>query len=43
MQTRRLNREINREYPVTEKVDGKTQYFFSAEKFAELLKKRYGV
>ncbi len=43
LQTRRLNREINREYPVTEKVDGKMQYFFPAEKFAELLKKRYGV
>ncbi|MCD7747087.1 MAG: hypothetical protein LUI61_01920 [Firmicutes bacterium] len=41
LQTKELNRKINRDYIATEKVNGKTQYFFPAEKFAELLKKRY--
>lgn len=41
LQTKKLNRHINRDYPVSEKVNGKTQYFFPAEKFAILLKERY--
>lgn len=41
LQTKKLNRHINRDYPVSEKVNGKTQYFFPAEKFATLLKERY--
>lgn len=32
-----LNREINREYLVTDKIDGKTEYFYPAERFEELL------
>ncbi|MCD8341566.1 MAG: hypothetical protein LUC87_05345 [Clostridiales bacterium] len=41
LQTRKLNREINRTYPVTETVNGKTEYFLPVEKFAALLKQRY--
>ena len=32
-----LNREINREHIVTDKIDGKTEYFYPAERFEELL------
>lgn len=32
-----LNREINREYIVTDKIDGKTEYYYPAERFEELL------
>lgn len=41
LHTRKLNRDINTDYLMTEKVNGKTQYFLPAEKFATLLKERY--
>lgn len=41
LKTRELNRKINNDYLVREKVDGRTQYYFPAEKFAELLKDYY--
>lgn len=41
LQTKELNRKINKDYIATEKVNGKTQYFYPAEKFAELIKERY--
>ena len=41
MQSRKINRDINRDWYFTEKVNGKTEYFQSADKFRELLMKRY--
>ncbi len=41
LQTRKLNKHINKDYIVTEKIDGKTQYFYPFEKFAKSLKERY--
>ncbi len=41
LQTKELNRKINKDYITTAKVDGKTQYFVPAEKFAELIRERY--
>lgn len=41
LHTKKLNHEINKKYIRTEKVNGETLYFFSAEKFAELIKERY--
>ncbi len=41
MQSKKLNYKINFDWIFTSKVDGKTDYFESGEKFAELLKKRY--
>lgn len=41
LQTRRLNRDINWERTMAERVDGKEQYLCPAEKFATLLKQRY--
>lgn len=41
LKTRELNRKINKDYLVTEKIDGRTQYCYPAEKFAELLKDYY--
>lgn len=41
MLTKKMNKEINRDYMVTDKIDGKTQYFFPADRFAELLKEYY--
>lgn len=41
MQSKKLNYKINFDWIFTDKVDGKTDYFVSGEKFAELLKKRY--
>ncbi|WP_405355012.1 DUF6933 domain-containing protein [Ruminococcus sp.] len=32
-----LNRNINRKYLVSDKIDGKTQYYYPAERFEELL------
>lgn len=42
LETRKLNYQLNMEYPVTKKVNGKTEYFFPAEKMEILLKERYG-
>lgn len=41
LRTKELNRGINRSYPVREKVNGKTEFFFPADKFAALLRARY--
>ena len=41
-QTRELNRDINKKYLFSDKIDGKKRYFLPAERFAALLKKRYG-
>lgn len=41
LKTRELNRNINTDYVAREKINGETQYFFPAEKFAELLKDYY--
>ncbi len=40
-QSRKLNYEINFNWIFSSKVDGRTDYFVSGEKFAELLKERY--
>lgn len=42
LQTRKLNRFLNTNYPGSEKVNGKTEYFFPIEKLKNLLKERYG-
>jgi len=42
LQTRKLNRFLNTKYLVTEKVTGKSEYFYPAEKLEALLKERYG-
>lgn len=36
-----LNRDLNRKWLFTEKKDGKTEYFVSAERFEMLMKERY--
>lgn len=41
LKTIELNRIINKEYLATSKIDGKIQYFYPAERFAELLKDYY--
>lgn len=41
MQSKKLNYKINFDWIFTDKADGKTEYFASGKKFAELLKKRY--
>jgi YHS domain-containing protein len=41
LQTRKLNKQINRDWIFTEKINGKTDYFVSAEKYEKLLKERY--
>lgn len=40
MQSKKLNRDINA-YPVTEKVDGKREYYIPVHKFEEMLLARY--
>lgn len=42
LQTRKLNRFLNTDYFVTEKVNGKSEYFYPAEKLEMLIKERYG-
>jgi len=41
LQTRKINKKINFDWFFTEKNDGKTEYFYSGEKFERLLKERY--
>ena len=41
LKTIKLNREINKNYLITDKIDGKTQYFYPVERFAQLLKDYY--
>ncbi len=41
LHTREFNKDFNREWILFKKVDGKTQYFYAAEVFAQLLKDRY--
>ncbi len=41
LHTRKLNKYVNQQYPVTLKNDGKTNYIFPAEQFEKLLKARY--
>lgn len=43
LHSRRINRDINREWYFTEKINGKREYFNSAERFEKLLKARYKV
>lgn len=38
-----LNRVINHDWLFTAKENGKTNYFYSAEKFESLMKERYGI
>lgn len=39
--TRRINKDVNKDWYFTEKINGKTEYFRSADKFRKLLLKRY--
>jgi len=41
LQTRKINKKVNFDWIFTEKKDGKTDYFYSGEKFEQLLKERY--
>ena len=41
LQTLKLNRQINKKYLVTDKINGKTVYFYPAERFEELLVEYY--
>ena len=41
IKTINLNREINCGYMVTDKIDGKTEYYYPVERFEELLVKYY--
>lgn len=41
MQSKKLNYKINFDWIFTDKADGKTEYYESGKKFAELLKRRY--
>lgn len=41
LQTKKLNYEINTDVPSSRKIDGKTDYFYPAELFEQLLKQRY--
>ncbi|MBO4252099.1 MAG: hypothetical protein J5911_05530 [Clostridia bacterium] len=41
LQTRKINKKVNFDWIFTEKIDGKTDYFYSGEKFEQLLKERY--
>lgn len=37
LKTINLNRKINKEYLVSDKIDGKTKYYYPAKRFEELL------
>ena len=41
LQTKKINKKVNFDWIFTEKIDGKTDYFYSGEKFEQLLKERY--
>lgn len=41
LQTRKINKKVNFDWIFTEKIGGKTDYFYSGEKFEQLLKERY--
>ena len=41
LQTRKINKKVNFDWIFTEKNDGKTDCFYSGEKFEQLLKERY--
>ena len=41
LQTIKINKKVNFDWIFTEKNDGKTNYFYSGEKFEQLLKERY--
>ncbi len=41
LHTLELNHDINREYLFSQKIDGKTEYFYAAERFEKLLRERY--
>jgi hypothetical protein len=41
LHTRRINADMNRDWLFTQKINGKKDYYFSAERFEELLKARY--
>ncbi len=41
LHTRKLNKFVNQHYPVTLKINGKTEYIFPAEQFEKLLKEWY--
>ena len=41
LQTRKINKKVNFDWIFTEKIDGKTDYFYSGEKFEQLLIERY--
>jgi hypothetical protein len=41
LHTRKINKDINRKWVFTQKINGKTEYFSSAERFEALLKARY--
>lgn len=41
LMSRKINKDVNRRWLFTEQVDGKSEYYCTAEKFACLLKERY--
>lgn len=41
LHSRKINRDINEKWYFTEKLNGKTEYFNSSKRFAELLRARY--
>jgi hypothetical protein len=41
LHTRRINADMNRDWLFTQKIHGKKDYYFSADRFEELLKARY--
>jgi len=43
LKTRKINRDVNFDYPFTRKQDGKTEYFYPGERYKELLFARYGL
>lgn len=42
LQTKKINRDVNFDYVVTMKVDGKSQYIFPGEEFRKQLVERFG-
>ena len=42
LKTRQINEEVNTTWLVTQKIDGKTTYFYPKERFRDLLRERYG-
>ena len=43
LKTRQINEDVNTSWLVTQKIDGKTTYFYPKERFRDLLRERYGI